>query len=160
MSENNEWAKSSQKNTISYMNTLRELCQRDKGKIDKYDTSLSMSENENCSRPSGTHPKLGGYTFEQLRSESERRSHRLLERSSKTSERWCFCIYFLPFDNEASRPNRAYTTYESFPRILYHPQDVNERDQYREKWEKSKNKKPPICGESKRHGRYTDEGET
>lgn len=118
------------------MNTLRELCQRGKGKTDKYDTSLSMSKSENCSRPSGTHPKLGGYTFEQLRSESERRSCRL-ESSCKTSERWCFCIYCLPFDNEASRPNRAYTTYESFPRILYHPQDVNERDQYRENREKS-----------------------
>lgn len=118
------------------MNTLRELCQRGKGKIDKYDTSLSMSRSENCSRPSGTHPKLGGYTFEQLRSESKRRSCSS-ERSSKTSERWCFCIYCLPFVDGASRPNRAYTTYESFPRILYHPQDVNEQVQYREKLRKS-----------------------
>lgn len=95
-----------------------------------------MSENENCSRPSGTHPKIGGYTFEQLRSESKRRSCSS-ERSSKTSERWCFCIYCLLFDNEASRLNRAYMTYESFPRILYHPQNVKEQGKYSEKYQKS-----------------------
>ncbi len=143
------------------MNTLRELCQRGKGKIDKYDTSLSMSENENCSRPSGTHPKLGGYLKLTLgESRSKRRSHRLFCKSSKTSERWCISICLLPFDNEASRPNRAYTTYESFPRILYHPQDVNERDQYRENLEKSKNKNPPYVANPNAMGGTRMKGET
>ena len=77
------------------------------------------------------HPALiliiGGYTFVQLGSKSERRSCRLLERSSKTSERWCFSIYCLLFVIGASSSSMAYTKYESFPRILYHPQDVNER---------------------------------
>lgn len=38
------------------MNSLRELCQRGKGKTNKYDIPLSVSENKSCSRPSGTHP--------------------------------------------------------------------------------------------------------
>lgn len=39
------------------MNSLLIRINKTKVKIDKYDISLSMSENENCSRPSGTHPK-------------------------------------------------------------------------------------------------------
>ncbi len=137
MIENRECAKSSRKDRFLYEHFAR-IYQKGKGKIEKYDTPLSMSRSENCSRPSGTHPKLGGYLLLTLgESRSERRSYRLLERSSKTSKRWCFCIYCLPFDNEASRPNRAYTTYESFPRILYHPQDVNELRYSSQKFEKS-----------------------
>ncbi len=57
------------------MNTLRELCQRGKGKIDKYDTSLSISKSEICSRPSGTHPKLGDYTHEAIRQHEQKRCY-------------------------------------------------------------------------------------
>ena len=81
-----------------------------------YDTSLSVSENEACSRPYGTHLIKRGYTVERLGSDSKTCAvsssyarTEVLCNSSKASK-WRFCIYCLSFDNEADCPETARVT--------------------------------------------------
>ena len=79
-------------------------------------------------QPALSSPRRKGYTLERLGNKSwnswKTSSKSVCTVLSLLKERkfWCVCICFLSFDNEADCPERAHTTYDSFPRILYHPQ--------------------------------------
>lgn len=89
-----------------------------------------------------------GYTLERLGSESESvsiGSDCVSEECTKTnvSTRNSVCNYDFPFDDEARRPERAQSKYESPYRILYHPQCV-----LRTKKSKVYHKKSKQCMET------------
>ncbi len=74
-----------------------------------------------------------GYTLERLGSESKCvsiGSDCVSEECTKTkmSTRNSVCNYSFPFDDEARRPERAQSKYESPYRILYHPQMNSEKN--------------------------------